>query len=55
MSLAWLATGGGGGPLYDAVLWSFFALLIAIFVAAIITIYRVVLSAHLLGVQSFVG
>jgi hypothetical protein len=44
MSLAWLATGGGGGLQYDAVLWSFFALLIAVFVAAVITIYRVVLS-----------
>jgi hypothetical protein len=44
LSLAWLATGGGGGPLYEAVLWTFFSLLIAAFVVAVWTTYFVVLA-----------
>lgn len=44
LSLAWLATGGGGGPLYEAVLWTFFSLLIAAFAVAAGTTYFVVLA-----------
>jgi hypothetical protein len=44
LSLAWLATGGGGGLLYDAVLWTFFSLLVAVFVVAVVTTYGVVLA-----------
>jgi hypothetical protein len=43
LSLAWLATGGGGGPLYYAVLWSFFAVLVGSFLVAVGTTYRVVI------------
>lgn len=44
LSLAWLATGGGGGLLYQAVVAAFFASLITIFAVAIGTTYRVVLK-----------
>lgn len=36
LGFAWLTTGGGGGLLYAAVVWTFFAQLAAIFVAAYI-------------------
>lgn len=44
LSLAWLATGGGGGLLYEAVLWTFFAVLAASFAVAVGTTYLVVLK-----------
>jgi hypothetical protein len=44
LSLAWLVTGGGGGPLYPAVFGTFFASLIAIFVVAVETTYRTILK-----------
>lgn len=44
MSLTWLATGGGGGPLYDTVLGTFFAVLAASFAVAVGTTYLVVLK-----------
>src|SRR5437868_4756694 len=44
LAVAWLATGGGSGPLYEAVVWTFFPLLLAVFVAAVGTVYRVALA-----------
>jgi hypothetical protein len=44
LSLAWLATGGGGGVLYGAVLWTFFSVLALSFLVAIGTTYLVVLK-----------
>lgn len=44
LSVAWLATGGGGGALYGAVLWTFFSVLALSFVMAIGTTYLVVLT-----------
>jgi hypothetical protein len=44
LSVAWLTTGGGAGALYEVSLWTFFALLLAVFIVAIGTVYRVVLK-----------
>ncbi|HEV7943266.1 MAG TPA: hypothetical protein VGP17_10755 [Solirubrobacteraceae bacterium] len=44
LGVGWLATGGGGGPLYAAVLVSFFVSLAAISIVAVITTYRLVLK-----------
>jgi hypothetical protein len=44
LSVVWLTGSGGGGALYDAVLWTFFAQLAAIFVVAVATTYLVVLK-----------
>jgi hypothetical protein len=44
LSVAWLATEGCAGALYEAALWTFFALLLAVLVAAAGTVYLVVLA-----------
>jgi hypothetical protein len=44
LGVAWLATGGGAGPLYELALWTFFLDLVAILAVAIGTTYRVVLA-----------
>ena len=44
LSVAWLATGGGGGALYGAVLWTFFSVLALSFLVAVGTTYLVVLT-----------
>ncbi len=44
LSVAWLATGGGAGALYEASLWMFVALLLAVLICAAGTLYKVVLK-----------
>jgi hypothetical protein len=44
LSVAWVTTGGGGGPLYDIALWAFFGDLVAIFLVALGTTKYVVLG-----------
>jgi hypothetical protein len=44
LAVAWLATQTGAGALYESMLWSFVALLVALLVMAVVTVYRVVLS-----------
>lgn len=44
LSVAWLATGGGAGALYEANLWMFVALLVAVLICAGGTVYKVLLK-----------
>lgn len=44
LSVAWFATGGGAGALYDANLWLFVVLLLAVLICAGGTVYRVLLK-----------
>jgi hypothetical protein len=43
LAVVWLATGGGAGTLYEAVLWMFLAVLLSALGAAAATIFRLVL------------
>ena len=43
LAVAWLATGGGAGALYEAVVWAFFALLALALGATGWTIFKLVL------------
>jgi hypothetical protein len=44
LAIAWLATGSGAGALYEAAVWVFFVLLVAVLGAAARTVYLVVFS-----------
>ena len=44
LSVGWLATGGGAGALYEANVWLFVALLVAVAICAGGTVYRVLLK-----------
>jgi hypothetical protein len=44
LSIAWLTTGGGGGGLYEATLWTFFSVLAASFLVAVGTTYLAILT-----------
>jgi hypothetical protein len=42
LAITWLATGGGGGFLYHATLWTFFGLLLAVLILALGIVYLIV-------------
>jgi hypothetical protein len=44
LSVAWFATGGGGGALYEINLWLFVALLLGVLICAGGTVYKVLLK-----------
>jgi hypothetical protein len=44
LSVTWFATGGGAGPLYEADLWFFTALLLSVLVCGGGTVYKVLLK-----------